>query len=88
MLNENNSTLNLLPSQVRAARALISLSQIDLAKLSGASLSTIRNFEAGRSTPIANNLNAIRRALEKAGVEFIAENGSGAGVRHSKPVWL
>jgi hypothetical protein len=28
---------------------------------------------------------AIQRALEAAGVEFIAENGGGAGVRLRKP---
>jgi hypothetical protein len=27
---------------------------------------------------------AVQRALEKAGVEFIAENGGGAGVRMKK----
>jgi hypothetical protein len=27
---------------------------------------------------------ALRRALERAGVEFIAENGGGVGVRFSK----
>jgi hypothetical protein len=32
---------------------------------------------------MANNL-AVRRALEDAGVEFIDENGGGAGVRLRK----
>jgi hypothetical protein len=32
----------------------------------------------------ANNL-AVRRALEAAGVEFINENGGGAGVRFREP---
>ena len=41
--------------------------------------STLRNFEAGRSTPMANNLDALRRALEAAGVEFT--NGGQPGVR-------
>jgi hypothetical protein len=33
---------------------------------------------------VANNL-AVRRALEAAGVEFIDENGGGAGVRLKRP---
>ncbi len=72
------------PEQSRAARGLIAWSQQELADAAHVGLSTIRNFEAGRSTPVANNLAAIRAALESAGVEFIAENGGGAGVRLRK----
>ena len=72
------------PAQVRAARGLVDWSQSDLASKAGVGPSTVRNFEAGRSTPIDNNLAAIRAALESAGVEFIAENGGGAGVRLRK----
>lgn len=80
----DNVKPELTPALLRAARGLANWSQNDLAERAQVSNSTIRNFEAGRSTPIANNLTAIRRALESAGVEFIAENGSGAGVRHGK----
>ncbi|WP_457155008.1 transcriptional regulator [Mesorhizobium sp. P5_C1] len=34
--------------------------------------------------PSVNNLAAVRAALEAAGVEFIPENGGGAGVRLRK----
>ncbi len=72
------------PEQCRAARGLVNWSQAELAARSGVSKPTIANFELGKSAPIANNLAAIRTALEAAGVEFIAENGGGAGVRLRK----
>jgi transcriptional regulator with XRE-family HTH domain len=55
-----------------------------LAARSNLSESTVRDFEKGRRLPTINNLEAIRRALESAGVEFIAENGGGPGVRLKK----
>ncbi len=69
------------PAQSRAARALVEMSQDDLAKAALVGLSTVRNFEAGRSVPITNNLEALRRVLEVAGVLFIDRNGNGPGVR-------
>ena len=74
----------LTPAQCRAARALINWSQTQLAQASGAGVSTIRDFETGKRSPIANNLAAIRAALEAAGVIFVAENGEGPGVRLRK----
>jgi transcriptional regulator with XRE-family HTH domain len=74
------------PSQCRAARALMNWSQEALAQRARLSVTTLRNFERGATAPIENNLAAIRAALEAAGVEFIAENGGGAGVRLRKGV--
>lgn len=76
----------LVPSQSRAGRGLIEWSQAQLASAAGVGLSTVRNFEAGRSTPIRQNLDAIMRALHDAGVEFIDQNGGGPGVRLRDPV--
>ncbi|MCP8939388.1 helix-turn-helix domain-containing protein [Alsobacter sp. SYSU M60028] len=73
------------PAQSRAARALLNWAQPELAAASGVSVSTIRDFEIGKRTPIGNNLAAIQRALEAAGVIFLAENGEGPGVRLRKP---
>lgn len=69
------------PAQSRGARGLLGLSQGELARLSNLSESTIRDFEKGRRVPGVNNLAAVQRALEAAGVQFIDENGGGAGVR-------
>jgi DNA-binding XRE family transcriptional regulator len=66
----------------RGARGLIQWSQTQLAKKAAVSVSTVADFENGRRLPIPNNLAAIRRALEDAGVKFLnAGKSGGAGVR-------
>jgi hypothetical protein len=74
-------------AQIRAARALIRWSAEDLARSSVVGLTTIRRAElTGTETSLtaANDL-AIRRSLEAVGIEFIEENGGGAGVRLRNP---
>ena len=71
--------------QSRAARGLLGWSQQQLADAANVSLATIQLFKSNKREPIPNNLNAIRRALEDAGVEFTpARNGKGVGVRLSE----
>jgi transcriptional regulator with XRE-family HTH domain len=67
----------LTPDLTRAARALLDWSQDHLAKKSNLSLSTVKDFEAGRRTPAVNNLAAIQLALENAGVRFVTGDWSG-----------
>lgn len=78
--------MELTPEQCRAARGLLDMKQAELAERSGVGLSSIKNFEAGRTGMIANNLSALRRALQAAGAEFIPENGGGPGVRLTKGI--
>ena len=74
-------------AQLRAARALLRWSALDLAKASKVGVATIRRVEVleGEIPVTSANEAAIRTALEKAGVEFIDENGGGPGLRLKKP---
>jgi len=72
---------------MRAARALLRWSALDLAAASKVGVATIRRVEVvdGEIPVTSANEAALRQALENAGVEFIDENGGGAGVRLRKP---
>ena len=73
-------------AQIRAARALLRWSALNLARETALGLATIRRAELAEgktSMTTANDL-AVRRALEAAGVEFIDDNGGGPGVRLRK----
>jgi transcriptional regulator with XRE-family HTH domain len=74
-------------AQLRAARALLRWSALDLAKASKVGVATIRRVETieGEIPVTAANEAALRTALEDAGVEFIDQNGGGPGVRLRKP---
>ena len=73
--------LEMTPAQCRAGRALIEWTQPRLAEASGLGLSTIVDFEKSRRAVSSDAVQAMQVALETAGVEFIPENGGGAGVR-------
>jgi transcriptional regulator with XRE-family HTH domain len=70
---------DILPSQMRAARALIGWTREDLANASSVTVRHLARIEVGEIAPRARTLAAIRAALEAAGVEFT--NGEQPGVR-------
>jgi len=72
------------PTQCRAARGLLDWSQQELAEKAGIGVVTVRQLEAGIHEPRRATLDVVRRCFETAGVEFIDENGGGAGVRLKK----
>ena len=73
--------------QLRAGRALTGLSQADVAAAAGLSIPTLKRAEADGKIKVSEDaILAIVSALQKAGVEFIPENGGGAGVRMKKRV--
>ena len=69
------------PSQCRGARALLEITQPQLAIAAKVGLSTVVDFERQRRPVSSDAVSRLREALEKAGIEFIEENGGGAGVR-------
>ena len=73
------------PAQCRMGRAALRWSVPTLAAAAQVGASTVTRFETEQTSPTRANLAAIRQALERAGVVFIAENGGGPGVRLAKP---
>lgn len=76
------------PGQARAARALLKMGVrevAEMAKVTPNTVSRIEQDEAGPRGPQPVTIEAIRRVYEAAGVQFIPENGGGAGVRMAKP---
>jgi len=70
-------------TQLRMARAALKIGVREVASLAKVSPATVTRIEQDQPAN-ASTLAAIRSALEAAGVEFIAENGGGAGVRLAK----
>jgi DNA-binding Xre family transcriptional regulator len=73
-------------AQIRAARALLKWSAAQLAEKAGLSWKTVQRLESADELPSTNirTLDAIKAALEAAGVVFIDRNGGGPGVRFRK----
>lgn len=75
-------------AQVRAARALIGWTQIQLAAAAGISEISVKNIERDKTDPRSSTMNAIQVAFETAGVVFLdagdTRNG-GPGVRLKSP---
>ena len=82
-VNHSNEDRALTAEQCRGARAMLGWSQDDLAKAAFVGRQTVTDFERGARVPISNNLVSIRRAFERAGIEFLPEpkEGHGPGIR-------
>jgi transcriptional regulator with XRE-family HTH domain len=70
----------LMPVQCKMGRAALGWGVADLAKKAGVGINTVSRFENGSDAHVGTQ-RLLRSALEAGGVEFIAENGGGAGVR-------
>ncbi len=77
------------PMQIQAARALLGLTQQDLAKRSSVGLGTVKRIEAARDQLIGTvkTISQIQEALEAAGIEFLGQDEHhGPGVRMRRPL--
>jgi transcriptional regulator with XRE-family HTH domain len=70
--------------QARLARLALNLKFTDAAKLCDVAVETIRRIEIADSTVKEKTIEKVRAAFEKAGVEFIAADDGGPGVRLRK----
>ncbi len=62
--------MNLTSELCRAARGYFDWTQDTLAEKAGVGVSTVRDFERGARTPIRQNLLALERTFEEAGVDL------------------
>ena len=62
-------------SQIKAARAMLGWSAIELANRSGVGSASIKRYEVQPGIPVANtkNLMVIRNTFEEAGIEFTGD---------------
>jgi transcriptional regulator with XRE-family HTH domain len=74
VLYRSTENVEMTPAQCRAARALLDLTQPDLAEAAGLGLSTVVDFERTRRNVSPDAIAAMKRALELAGVEFTNGN--------------
>jgi transcriptional regulator with XRE-family HTH domain len=68
------------PAQMRMARAALGWGVRELAEKAGITANTVTRIENGADAK-QSTIDAIRSAFETAGIEFIPENGGGAGIR-------
>lgn len=75
-------------AQIKAARALVGLTQDDIAKATALSVQTIKRMESvGTERSTAGNVDAVKKALQAAGVMFLEDGDAtsgGPGVRLAK----
>lgn len=69
--------------QIRAARSALRMSISDLAMISGVSVPTVQRFEQVDGIPPSRSstLDAVRKALESSGIEFIGTPEDRPGIR-------
>ena len=83
--DDDGASMTLTGAHAREAGKLLNWSRVQLGHRVGVSAAAIELFEVPRRLLRHKNVQAIGSTLEAAGVEFIAENGGGRGVRLRDP---
>ena len=70
-------------AQIRSARAMLDWSREQLSTQSGVGISALMRLESAEGVPSGNikTFEAVQKAFENAGIEFIGTPDDGAGVR-------
>ena len=70
-------------AQIRAARAMLDWSREQLSDNSSIGISALMRLESAEGVPSGNikTFEAVQKAFEKAGIEFLGSPEEGAGVR-------
>ena len=69
------------PEQSRAARGWLGWSQDEFAKQANVALRTVASFERGEIIPRPNNIAAMQRAIQDAGIRLVFDrSGRAAGI--------
>jgi transcriptional regulator with XRE-family HTH domain len=70
-------------AQIRAARAMLDWSREQLSDNSSVGISALMRLESAEGVPSGNikTFEAVQKAFEKAGIEFLGSPEEGAGVR-------
>lgn len=68
--------------QIAAARALLGLGQVELAKMANISAPTLRRMEAGSEDvkPMTNNIRAVISVLHGMGITFLGDGDRSVGL--------
>lgn len=75
--------MSITPAQVRGARAMLNLTQEEVATMAGLKRVAVARFETGVTDPHGSTLERLQSALEGAGVVFIeSETGTGLLLRN------
>ena len=80
---DKSNPVTILPIHCKLGRTAVGWGVRDLAAKAEVSPNTVARFERGE-TMLSETVDKLGAALEKAGVEFIPENGGGPGVRLAK----